>query len=249
MDALYVRVSSERQTTQNQFDDLLQVAEKDGSGRDWNRIMEMISRCVIEEHPTGANGTTRTVYRLDVRLAADLARECVYVEQGRSGKIGARRRPLFEQMKRAAAARKFDRLLVWKVSRLGRDMREVIATVYELADLGITVIPVKSATGPINSTMGKLLWAIQPWYAEMENSEKSEAIKAGQARARAEGKHMGRPKAVFDRDDVVRLRDREHLSWPEIARRTGAGVGTVVRAYRDRRGTPQPFQKYEEAVP
>ena len=115
-------------------------------------------------------------------------------------------------------------------------MREVIATVYELADLGITVIPVKSATGPISSTMGKLLWAIQAWYAEMENSEKSEAIKAGQARARAEGKHMGRPKAVFDRDEVIRLRDEEHLSWPDISRRTGAGVGTVLRAYRDSRG-------------
>jgi DNA invertase Pin-like site-specific DNA recombinase len=36
---------------------------------------------------------------------------------------------------------------VWKVFRLGRDMREVIATVYELADLGVTVIPVKSQTG------------------------------------------------------------------------------------------------------
>ena len=68
---------------------------------------------------------------------------------------------------------------------------------YELADLGITVIPVKSQTGPISSTMGKLLWAIQAWYAEMENSEKSEAIKAGQARARAEGTHMGRPRRVF----------------------------------------------------
>ena len=34
-----------------------------------------------------------------------------------------------------AAARKFDRLLVLKVSRLARDMREVISTVYELADL------------------------------------------------------------------------------------------------------------------
>ncbi len=31
-------------------------------------------------------------------------------------------------------------LLVWKVSRLGRDMREVISTVYELAALGVTVI-------------------------------------------------------------------------------------------------------------
>ena len=36
-------------------------------------------------------------------------------------------------MKRDAGLRQFDRLLVWKVSRLGRDMREVISTVYELA--------------------------------------------------------------------------------------------------------------------
>ena len=38
MDALYFRVSSERQTTENQFEDLLQVAEKDGSSRDWGNI-------------------------------------------------------------------------------------------------------------------------------------------------------------------------------------------------------------------
>jgi putative DNA-invertase from lambdoid prophage Rac len=166
-------------------------------------------------------------------LAEELVHDCIYVEQGRSGKTAARKRPLFEQMKHDAAARKFDRLLVWEVSRLGRDMREVISTVYELADLGITVVPIRSQTGPISSTMGKLLWAIQAWYAEMENSEKSESIKAGQARARAGGKHMGRPRRVFDRNEVVRLRDVEGLSWPGIARRTSAGVGTVVKAYRD----------------
>ena len=77
-----------------------------------------------------------------------LARQCVYVEQGKSGKAGAEQRPLFEQMKRDAGARKFNRLLVWKVSRLGRDMREVISTVYELADLNVTVVPPKSQTGP-----------------------------------------------------------------------------------------------------
>jgi putative DNA-invertase from lambdoid prophage Rac len=240
MDALYFRVSSERQTTQNQFDDLLQVAEKDGSTRDWGQIRQALSNCIVEEqHPT-RDGGTRTVYRVRPEVAAHLAQLCVYVEQGRSSKTGARRRPLFHQMKQDAAARKFDRLLVWKVSRLGRDMREVIATVYELADLGVTVIPIKSQTGPISSTMGKLLWAIQAWYAEMENSEKSEAIKAGPARARAEGKHMGRPKRIFDRSEVVRLRDEERLSWPEIARRTGAGIGTVVRAYHEARIGPGP---------
>jgi putative DNA-invertase from lambdoid prophage Rac len=116
---------------------------------------------------------------------------------------------------------------------LAVDMREVIATVYELADLGVIVIPIKSQTGPINSTMGKLLWAIQAWYAEMENDERSEAIKAGQARARAQGKHLGRPKRIVDRQEVRRRRDQEHLSWPEIARRIEVGVGTAVRTYRD----------------
>jgi DNA invertase Pin-like site-specific DNA recombinase len=74
MDALYFRVSSERQTTENQFEDLLQIAEKDATG---------------------------TVYRVRPEIAAELARQCVYVEQGKSSKAGSRRRPLFEQMKAA----------------------------------------------------------------------------------------------------------------------------------------------------
>ncbi len=44
MDALYFRVSSERQTTENQFEDLLHVAERDDSGRNWRRIRELLSR-------------------------------------------------------------------------------------------------------------------------------------------------------------------------------------------------------------
>jgi len=93
------------------------------------------------------------------------------------------------------------------------------------------VVPIKSQTGPINSTMGKLLWAIQAWFAEMENEERTEAIKAGQARAVANGKKVGRPKVIFDREQVVRLRDEEGLSWSQIAQKVGVSVGTVRRAY------------------
>jgi len=146
---------------------------------------------------------------------------------------------MFEQMKRDAALRKFDRLLVWKVSRLDRDMREVISTVYELADLGVIALPVKSQTGPINSTMGKLLWAIQAWFAEMENDERSDAIKAGLVRARASGKQIGRPRGVFHRDQMPILRE-QGLSWRQIASRLGVSIGTVRRAFqefRNRRGS------------
>ncbi len=246
MDALYFRVSSDRQTTENQFADLLQIAEQDGSGRDWSEVRRLLTICIVEEQRPSTNGSTRTVYRVRPEVVAELTLMCVYMEQGRSGRAGARRRPLFEQMKSDAAGRKFDRLLVWKVSRLGRDMRQVISTVYELADLGITVVPIKSQTGPISSTMGKLLWAIQAWFAEMENGERSESIRAGQARARTGGKHIGRPKRIFDRQQVVELRDQSKLSWPEIARKVGAGVGTVVRAYRDLTSAPQPFQNSRE---
>ena len=242
MDAIYLRVSSERQTIQNQVEDLLQVAEKDGSDRNWSEIRRLLSECIYEEQCADSRGETRTLYRVHPQVASQLAAQCVYVEQGKSGRRGAKSRPLFEQMKRDAALRKFDRLLVWKVSRLGRDMREVISTVYELADLGITVVPLKSQTGPINSTMGKLLWAVQAWQAEMENEERSETIKAGQARARANGRGIGRPRAIFRRDQVPVLRAKG-LSWSQIARRLGVSQRTVKRVYESQIGSDGDRQK------
>ena len=59
-----------------------------------------------KEQRAGRDGP-RIVYRVRPDIAAQLARECVYVEQGKSGRAGAKRRPLFEQMKRDGAARKF----------------------------------------------------------------------------------------------------------------------------------------------
>ena len=241
---LYFRVSSDRQTTQNQFEDLLEAAERDGSGRDWPKIRQILDKAIYQEDRPARGGSTRIVYRIRPEVACELARQCIYVEQGKSGKAGAKSRPLFDQMKRDAAASKFDRLLVWKVSRLGRDMREVIATVYELADLGVTVVPIKSQTGPITSTLGKLLWAIQAWCAEMENDERAEAIKAGQARARAGGQQIGRPRRIFDRAQVVTMRDRDGLSWPTIARKLSVGVGTVRRAYQAFADATAPCQNY-----
>ena len=240
MDALYFRVSSNRQTTENQFEDVLQAAERDDTSRDWSVIRDALANAVYQEERPARTGS-RPVYRVRPEVAAALAQEFIYLEQG-SSKRGARRRPVFEQMARDASARKFTRLLIWKVARLGRDMREVISAVYELSDLGITVIPVKSQTGAITSTMGRLLWAIQAWYAEFENDERAEAIKAGQARARASGRPIGRPKRVFDRAQVIALRDQERLSWPAIARRLRIGTGTARRVYAALSDAPGPCQ-------
>jgi putative DNA-invertase from lambdoid prophage Rac len=140
-------------------------------------------------------------------------------------------------MKRDASLRRFDRLLVWKVSRLGRDMREVISTVYELSDLGITTVPIKSQTGPLNSSMGKLLWAVQAWFAEFENDERSENIKSGLKQALEAGKTLGRPRVDIDRPQVEALR-ASGASWRAIAAKLGVGVGTVHRTSQRRSKIP-----------
>ena len=66
MDALYFRVSSDRQTAQNQFEDLLHVAEKDGSGRDWDKIRQALDDCIY-----GSDGMTRAVCRLRAEVAEE----------------------------------------------------------------------------------------------------------------------------------------------------------------------------------
>jgi putative DNA-invertase from lambdoid prophage Rac len=235
IDGLYFRVSSNRQTTENQFADLLSIAEKDASERDWAEIRRLLSQVVYTEQKTGSRGL-RTIYRIRPEIVARLADLAVYVEQGMSGKVGARR-PLFERMKRDASLRRFDRLLVWKVSRLGRDMREVISTVYELSDLGITTVPIKSQTGPLNSSMGKLLWAVQAWFAEFENDERSENIKSGLKQALEDGKKLGRPRVDIDRSQVEALR-ASGASWRAIAAELGVGVGTVHRTLQRRSKIP-----------
>ncbi len=68
-------------------------------------------------------------------------------------------------------------------------------------------------------------------FAEMENEERADTIKAGQERALAAGRRIGRPKAVFDRHEVVRLRDQENLSWSQIAAKLGVGATTVRWVY------------------
>lgn len=226
-DALYFRVSSDHQTTENQFEDVLKAASE--TGTDWRIVRQWLEQAIIEDKR--ANGTT--VYRIDPLVATRLADEHrVYIEHA-SAKVGSAPRPMFERMKQDAREKKFDRLIVWKVPRLGRNMRDVIATVYELSDLGITVFPVKSPTGPISTMMGKLLWFIQAWYAEMENIERAEAIRAGHKRAKDKHVHIGRKPRIFDRNRIVCMRDAQKMSWGQISRACELPVTTVLRYYKD----------------
>lgn len=96
-----------------------------------------------------------------------------------------------------------DVLLVAELSRLGRNMFEVIHIINQLSESGVEIVFIRQ---PELSTAGahrKLLLAIYSYFAEAEREFISLRTKQGLAAARARGKRLGRPKGSRDKERVL----------------------------------------------
>jgi DNA invertase Pin-like site-specific DNA recombinase len=93
------------------------------------------------------------------------------------------------------ALRHGDTLVVWKLDRLGRDLRHLVNTVHDLAarSVGFKVLTGHGASIDTTSASGKLVFGIFAALAEFERELIIERTKAGMAAARARGRSGGRP--------------------------------------------------------
>jgi len=93
------------------------------------------------------------------------------------------------------ALRPSDTLVVWKLDRLGRDLRHLINTVHDLTGRGIGLQVLTGHGSAIDTTTaaGKLVFGIFAALAEFERGLISERTMAGLASARARGRKGGRP--------------------------------------------------------
>lgn len=93
------------------------------------------------------------------------------------------------------ALRKGDTLAVWKLDRLGRDLRHLINTVHDLTarGVGLKVLSGHGAAIDTTTAAGKLVFGIFAALAEFERELISERTVAGLASARARGRKGGRP--------------------------------------------------------
>jgi DNA invertase Pin-like site-specific DNA recombinase len=93
------------------------------------------------------------------------------------------------------ALREGDTLIVWKLDRLGRDLRHLVNTVHGLTERGIgfRVLTGHGASIDTTSPSGKLVFGIFAALAEFERELIIERTKAGMAAARARGRNGGRP--------------------------------------------------------
>jgi DNA invertase Pin-like site-specific DNA recombinase len=96
------------------------------------------------------------------------------------------------------ALRPGDTLLVWKLDRLGRDLRHLVNTVHDLTarGVGLKVLTGHGATIDTTTAAGKLIFGIFAALAEFERELIKERTVAGLAAARARGRLGGRPRKV-----------------------------------------------------
>jgi DNA invertase Pin-like site-specific DNA recombinase len=93
------------------------------------------------------------------------------------------------------ALRPGDTLVVWKLDRLGRDLRHLVNLIHELTEreIGLKVLTGHGAAIDTTTAAGKLVFGIFAALAEFERELISERTRAGLAAARARGRNGGRP--------------------------------------------------------
>jgi DNA invertase Pin-like site-specific DNA recombinase len=154
-----------------------------------------------------------------------------YVDTGFSGAKASR--PALDRLMADAAKRKFDCVVVWKNDRFGRSVVHLNQQLAVLTGHGVRFIATSQSldTDEKNPT-SRLLLQILASVAEFQREMIRERTLSGIRAAQAAGKVVGRPKRVFRRDEVVRLRDEEGLSWRAIGTKLGIPAMTALDSYR-----------------
>lgn len=121
-----------------------------------------------------------------------------------------------------------DQLVVLKLDRLGRDNIDLQQTISLLVDRGIDVVSLDLPVRNLASAEGKLMLQMFSAFAEFEKSRIIERTKEGLARAKKEGKKLGRPVAT---DTLKRVQEAKAkgLSQSKVANALGLGIATIKR--------------------
>lgn len=152
--------------------------------------------------------------------------EKVFVDKA-SGALD--RRPQLDKM--LEHLRAGDTVVVWRLDRLGRSLKNLIALIEQLAEAGVGFKSVTEAQIDTTSAGGKLIFSIFGALAEFERALIQERTKAGLVAARARGRKGGRPRAMTEDKVLVAKKlygERSH-TVQEIADVLNVSRKTIYR--------------------
>lgn len=180
----------------------------------------------------------------DALLEAGVSPACIF-EDRVSGKT--RERPGLNHLLEVLQAG--DELLVFKLDRLGRSVRNLLEVAETLKEKGVTI---RSITDGIDTKgpLGGFLFTILGAIAELERETISERVVAGMSTARRQGKHLGRqPKlSPSAREDVLDS-VRNGVSVKELARRYRVARSTIYDILKLATGESAPKEQPKLTFP
>ena len=156
----------------------------------------------------------------------------LYEEQV-SGTKGVADRIALERLLLDASKKRFDKVMIWDVSRLARNMRHLISVCEQLKDYGIHIYSYSQNLD--TSTMsGQAFFQMCGIFSSMETSLRAERQKLGIARALERGTKFGRKTKLTDGKlmEIKRLRETG-LSYNKISKEVGLGHATVFKAVKN----------------
>jgi DNA invertase Pin-like site-specific DNA recombinase len=191
-----------------------------------NHRRAVIYARVSTSHQTVANQL------LELRQAAERMGWTVVAEltdDGISGAKGRDQRPAFDRLFQMIQRREADVVMAWSIDRLGRSIQHLASFMNEVQAIGIDLYIHQQAINTATPA-GRMVFGIFSALGEYERELIRERINAGLARAKAQGKKLGRPSNVNPSviTSVKLLREKGH-SIHTIAKQLRIGVGTTQK--------------------
>ena len=136
-------------------------------------------------------------------------------------------RPELQRMMSDARLRKFDRVIIFALDRLGRKIVQVVNTIHSLEECGVHLFVVKNAIDTSNS-QGKIFAQFINIFSQLERDMMISRQKEAIDRIRTKGGKWGKGKLISQeqRDRIVSLR-QEGLSYRGICKELSVSLGSV----------------------
>ena len=156
-----------------------------------------------------------------------------YVDEGISGKHGRDKRPQFDLLLKDAVRKKFDVVMCWDISRLGRSLQDLILFLNDIQSKSIDLYIHQQGLDTSTPT-GKMMFQMCGVFSEFERNIIRERVKSGMERAKIHGtksgRRIGRPTNVngSTKTTIMELLNKG-MSKTKICKTLGIGVGSLYK--------------------
>ena len=177
-------------------------------------------------------GQTTDNQLLEIQAAGFVVEPQRVVVETISGSVAAFQRPAFSKL--LDRLEPTDLLIVTKLDRLGRSALDVRMSVERLNGMGVKVHCLALGGVDLTSPSGKMIMSVLSSVAELERDLLVERTQAGLARAKAQGKKLGRkPKLSSDDRTQIRILKNEGASLATLAKQYGVSRSLIQHVMRE----------------